>query len=200
MIERSALAALPGCLAALASCIACVAGCQTLPAEPTRDLLDERSGSTLAIVTRPLVFARERTDVAAYARDYATLVAVESNNGGRFRQYLLLYRWSTVDRRMSPPPSPTQGELVIEADGRVIDLGPLSDVPVDLSRRDELHVPANADPVVHAYAVDLGTLGFLAASRELTVRLPQESLATPFTLWKDGRPALARFVRHGLGS
>ena len=84
-------------------------------------------------------------------------------------------------------------------DRRVIELKPLPDIPVDLSRRHELHVPSNADPVAHAYAVDLQTLGFIAASRVLTLRMPQESLGTPFTLWEDGRAALAQFVRRASG-
>ena len=68
------------------------------------EIFDEETGSTLLVVSKPLVFARDRSDVAAHARDYATLVAVEDDRSGQYTQYLLLYRWSTVDRRMSPPP------------------------------------------------------------------------------------------------
>src|ERR1700721_2863548 len=95
------------------------------PPPAPREILDEQSGSTLSVVASPLVFARERTDVAAHARDYATLVAVEVDNSGKYSEYLLLYRWSTVDRRMSPPPDQSAGELKIFADGRAIDLQPL---------------------------------------------------------------------------
>ena len=68
------------------------------------EIFDEQSGNTILVVPKPLVFARERLDVAAHARDYATLVAVEIDQSGKYSEYLLLYRWSTVDRRMSPPP------------------------------------------------------------------------------------------------
>ena len=89
-----------------------------MPAAPTQEILDEQSGNTLLVVAKPLVFARERTDVAAYARDYATLVAVEMDQSGKYSEFLLLYRWSTVDRRMSSPPDPSAGELRILAEGR----------------------------------------------------------------------------------
>ena len=92
-----ALLALPACSSSLR------------PPAASREILDEQSGTTLTVVAAPLVFARERTDVAAHARDYATLVAVEIDNSGKYRTYLLLYRWSTVDRRMSAPPDPSAG-------------------------------------------------------------------------------------------
>src|ERR1700736_4752869 len=144
--------------------------CTGLPAaRPSPEIFDEESGNTLLVVPKPLVFARERTDVAAHERDYATLVAVEIDQSGKYSEYLLLYRWSTVDRRMSPPPDPQAGELKILADGRVIDLMPLEQVPIGLSRRRELHLPEHGDVVAHAYAIDVSTLRFIAESRDIAV-------------------------------
>jgi hypothetical protein len=160
------------------------------------EIFDEQTGNTLSMAAAPLVFARPRTDVAANERDYATLVAVEIDQSGKFNDYLLLYRWSTVDRRMSPPPDPNAGELRILAEGRVIDLMPLDQVPISLSRRRDLHVPEHGDVVAHAYPIDVTTLRYIALSRELTVHMPQESLDTPFGLWEDGRKALGRFLQR----
>jgi hypothetical protein len=159
-------------------------------------MLDEQTGSMVSTVDRPLVFARERTDVAAHARDYATLVAVELDQSGRNSDYLLLYRWSTVDRRMSPPPDAEAGSLQIVADGRTVDLTPLDRVPLDLSRRKELHLPEHGDVVSRGYKVDVGTLRYIATSREVTLRMPQEKLDLPFTIWGDGRKSLGRFVQR----
>ena len=145
-----------------------LSACAAAPRQAaSHEFLDEQTGTTLSVVAKPLVFARERTDVAAHARDYATLVAVEVDNSGKYREYLLLYRWSTVDPRMSPAPDPHAGELRILADGRVIDLMPLEQMPVSLSRRRELHVPDHGDVIAHAYPVDSSTLRFIASSREL---------------------------------
>ncbi len=175
--------------------LAALPACSGTPALRPREILDDRSGSTLSVVARPLVFARERSDVAANARDYATLVAVEIDQSGNYHDYMLLYRWSTVDPRMSPPPASDQGELRIIAEGRDIDLKPLPELPVGLGHGRELHIPAHGDVIAHAYAVDATTLRYIAESRELYVRMPQESLATPFALWEDGRAALAQFAR-----
>jgi hypothetical protein len=160
----------------------------------TREVLDEQTGNTLIVAAKPLVFARERSDVAAHARDYVTLMAVAVNESGRYTEYLLLHRWSTVDRRMLPPPDPSAGELRILAEGRKIDLVPLEQVPMSLSSRPELHGPKHGDAITRAYKVDLQTLHFIAASRALAVRMPQEPLDMPFGLWGDGRASLTQFV------
>jgi hypothetical protein len=159
-----------------------------------RQILDEQSGNSLFVVTKPLVFARERSDVAAHTRDYATLVAVAVDESGTFSEYLLLHRWSTVDRRMLPAPNPNAGELRILGEGRTIDLAPLEQVPLTLSSRPELHGPKHGDAITRAYKVDLPTLHFIAACRALIVRMPQEPLDTPFALWRDGRASLTQFV------
>jgi hypothetical protein len=171
-----------------------LASCATQPPEGGEEFFDEQSANTLLVVAAPLVFARERSDVAAHARDYATLVTVEIDAAGDYTQYLLLYRWSTVDRRMSPPPDADAGALRIVADGRSIELQPLARLPVSLGKRRELHVPKHDDVVCRGYKIDPATLEFIATSRELKLRLPQESLAMPFTLWEDGRSALRQFL------
>jgi hypothetical protein len=169
--------------------------CSSVPrSAASQEIFDEQTGNTMLVVAKPLVFARTRSDVAAFARDYATLVAVEVDQSGKFNDYLLLYRWSTVDPRMAAPPGPNQGELKILTEGREIDLTPLEQLPVSLSRRKQLLVPDQGVVVAHAYKIDAATLAFIASSRELTVRMPQEQFDAPFTIWEDGRGALAKFA------
>jgi hypothetical protein len=60
-------------------------------------------------------------------------------------------------------------------------------------------VPDTTDAAMRAYVTDFETMKLIAASHALTVRLPQESLSGPFELWRDGRPALAQFVKQFSG-
>src|SRR5579864_5666129 len=93
-----------GLLMALAALLSCTTQGPHRPpstsasasASASTEIFDEQTGSTLLVVSKPLVFARDRSDVAAFARDYATVVAVEDDRSGEYTQYLLLYRWSTV--------------------------------------------------------------------------------------------------------
>ena len=181
---------------ALLLSLTALASCAANPPRAAQELFDEQNGSTLTVAAKPLVFARTRSDVAAHARDFATLVAIENDRSGEYQQFLLLYRWSTVDKRMSPPPGADLGKLKILADARSVELTPLQGLPVSLKKRRELHVPAHGEVSAYAYAVDAALLRFIASSRELAVRMPQEPLDTPFALFEDGRPALLDFVKR----
>ena len=175
--------------------LAALASCTTAQAPPApREFIDETTANTVLVTGAPLVFARDRTDVAAHARDYLTLVGIEVDISGKYQQFLLAYRWSTVDPRMSAPPPATAGALTIIADGRTIELQPLPKLPVGLERGEPLLVPNHGAVVAHGYAVDVPLLRYLAGSRILVARLPQEPLDLPLRLWEDGRGALGNFV------
>jgi hypothetical protein len=92
-------------LLAMLTVLAMLTACTSSRLAPSHEIFDEQSGMTLEVVSMPFIFARERSDVAAHARDYATLVAAEIDRSGEYSDFLLLYRWSTVDRRMSAVPS-----------------------------------------------------------------------------------------------
>ena len=57
-------------------------------------------------------------------------------------------------------------------------------------------MPDTTDVTLSAYVTDFETMERIATSHELTVSLPQAPFDAPFSLWRDGRPALARFVKE----
>jgi hypothetical protein len=176
--------------------LAALSSCATAPPQAPREFIDEHTANTPLAVASPLVSARDRLDVAARARGYVTLVGLEIDASGKYRQFLLTYRWSTADPRISPPTTAAAGDILIIADGREIKLKPLDQLPISFSLRAELLVPNNRVVSAHAFLVDVEVLRFMAASRAITVRLPQESLDMPFGLWEDGRGALTEFLKH----
>jgi hypothetical protein len=186
--------------------LAAVAACSSLPPGP-RDLLDEHTGATVTVVGAPITFARE-PDGPPSARqpnanandqsshDFLTLVAIQKDDDGKYTQVLLLYRWSVFFSPVSSSPEEGAGKLIIEIDGHAIELQPLKQLPAGLPKPKDLFVPDTTAAAMHAYVTDVETMRLIASSHELTVRLPEESLSDPFTLWRDGRPALAQFVKQ----
>jgi hypothetical protein len=172
-----------------------LASCASRPPAASQEIFDESDASTLLVAAKPIVFARERSDLAAHARDYATVVAVEIDISGDYSDYLLVYRWSTVDRRMLPPPDPAGGAMRIVADGRVLNFKPIDKLPVNFAQRRELHMPKHDDVAPRGYKVDAETLHFIATSEDLTLRMPQEPFDVPFKLFEDGRRALLEFLK-----
>lgn len=178
-----------------------LSGCATAPSAP-HSVLDERTGVTINAVSAPLVFVRIHGDANTGARDYVTLVAAEQDNAGRYTDLFLMYRWSISFHGMAPEPAQNAGRLVLLADGHDIELQPLERIPVDISLAKALFVPEGDRVAKYAYHVSLETMRAVAASHELAVRLPQEpeEPQTPFTLWRDGRPALTQLVSQLSGS
>ena len=184
---------------ALMSVLLAFAACESAPPAP-RALLNENTAVTLTIVAAPLLFARVRYVTTDAGHDFATLVAVEKDEAGKYTDLLLLYRWSIPSYGGSPAPEESAGRLLIQADGHEIELQPLELMPIDLSRRKELFLPERVDVVMHAYATDFETMRLMAMSHDLTLRVSQDPLDAPFWLWRDGRPALALFVKQLSGS
>ena len=173
--------------------LAALAACSSLPPNP-RDVLDESTGATVTIVGAPITFSGEPDTESAH--DYLTLVAVRTDEAGRFTELLLLYRWSGYLRPAPGSTGKSAGELLIEIDGRTLELQPLQRLPAGLPKPKDLFVPDATEGDLTAYVTDVETMRLIATSRELSARVPQEAGSAPFKLWRDGRPALAQFVKQ----
>jgi len=171
-----------------------LSGCVMPPVEP-RTVLDETSGASLTVVDQPLVFARERRDVAVQARDYLTFVAAEINEQGRRQLVWVVHQWSTIDARAADYRPAPDTPLLLVADGRDLRLKPIGDSrALRYVHNPALLAPEDANTVTTAYAVDAATLEFVATSRQLSAAFPESRLTLPFSLWTDGRAALQRFL------
>jgi hypothetical protein len=191
---RSAISAL-----ASASFLVALAACSSAPSAP-RAVLDEKTGVTINTVAKPLLFARVRTDISGFAHDYVMLVALESDNAGKYMQLFLLYRWPIAGGAEPQQSGQPGGELLIEADGHEIDLHALDRVPIGMTGSKQLFAPQGNDVATFAYRTDFETMRTIAMSHDLSVRMPQEPPDMPFAIWQDGRAALAQLVNQLNGS
>jgi len=177
--------------------LAAMAACSSLPTGP-RDLLDESTGITVTVVAQPIVLEPDFSDAAPH--DFLTLVAIQQDDDGKYAAFLLLYRWTAFYGEAPPAPAADAGELVMNVDGRSLDLHPLAHLPKGLPQPKDLFVPDTRESAMRAYATDLETVRLISASQQFSVRLPQEAPNGSFKLWQDGRPALGQFVKHLSGS
>lgn len=169
--------------------------CASLPPAEPLSFLDERTGITLTLVDEPLVLARDRRDLAANSRDYLTLVALTRNQSGRITTGLLVYRWSTIDDRVTRA-TPGDSKLVIVADGRDIRPVPLNELPREFtpSALHSLWRPPISEVSTTAYAMDGPTLRFIAQSARISAFFDRPGEDLPYLLWRDARAALERFT------
>jgi hypothetical protein len=171
-------------------------GCATSHGPPPpRSYLDERSGVSVSVAAQPLIFARERNDLAASARDYVTLVAVVLDNSGHLQHVLMGYRWSTVDARLDPLRPDDRAPLVITADDRRFVLTPEARSLQDIGLYSPIKLPSIPPRGVRVYLTDLAALRFLAAARSLRMQVGTDELSAPYQIWQDGRSALTALVQ-----
>lgn len=172
---------------------ACVAEPQVMPNKPT-EYLDEVTAATITAVAQPLIFARERRDLAANARDYVTLAAAAVNRSGKIQYKLVTYVWSTVDTRTRALET-NNSAIVLIGDDRRIRLAPTGRTAQQHGIAQPIHEPPGPTLAPVVYETDLETLRFLAAARSLAVQLGDDSVALSYSIWDDRRDALAQFVR-----
>ena len=174
------------------------------------EYLDERTGATVTVTHEALVFAFERSTLAANARDYVTLTAVEVDRSGHLQVYLIGYFWSTIDRRNgSQLADLAQHPIEVSADGRVIRLVRATQFPKDLLDGKRLLAPQSSHVESAAYVVSRELLQYLAASKHLSLAFALDSQDADsqsdaaldaerdiYQPWGNGQRALAAFVER----
>ena len=185
-----------GCLCALglgALLASAGAAGRAPPAQP-EEYLDEQTGATVDVVDSPLVFARERSERAANARDSVTLAAASVNRGGKLEYVLVAYVWSTLDPRFAAA-SGLADSLLLVADDRRIRLDAAGRSPADLGIARPVHAPSGQDVKPLVFPTDLATLRFIAAARNLAMQTQSGADTVSYELWDDQRRSLDRYVR-----
>lgn len=161
--------------------------------DPVRQYLDEVTAASITAAVEPLIFARERSDLAVNARDYVILTPIEVNVMGKRNYFWSAYIWSTIDRRDREPVVAPDDELVLVADGRPIALR--SDAKT-LRDHGLAQAPTRAPArtaVPALYLADRESIGYVAHAAELHVELIHDGGNEQFALWKDGRAAVRAF-------
>jgi hypothetical protein len=174
---------------------AAMGACTSMPGTrgPT-EFLDEKTAATVSVAAKPLVFARERTDLAAHARDYVTLVGAAVDRSGAVDYFLFAYFWSTVDRRDTQVGSPPEGEFTIAADDRRILPHLEGHSTQDAGVGSAVRAPPGHRWSLNVYRTDITTLRYLGEAQRLGVITSSAPEPITYDLWDDQRSALRALV------
>ena len=163
--------------------------------EPT-EYLDEETAATITVVAQPLVFAYAHRELAANARDYATVAAAAVNEAGKIHYVLILYFWSTVDPRLRTDAPPAAEPLALQADDRSISLSLRGHSAHEAGIGIPVHAPPGNPVIPNVYSTDLPTLRYLVAAHRLSLRTDSGGAPQAYELWEDRRAALRAFVQY----
>ncbi|MBS0419517.1 MAG: hypothetical protein JSR66_17535 [Proteobacteria bacterium] len=178
-------------------------GCVTTSdTEAPQEYLDNETAATVLVAARPLVFARDRPELAVHMRDYVTLAAAAVDRMGKTDYVLIAYFWTTLDAHgregesaMPGGADPRTRELIIVADDRRIRLRSGAVSAHDMGIGEAVHAPPSRAAIQVLYRVDLATLRFLSAAHHLALLQDVNDPTSSFQLWSDRRPALNGLVR-----
>ncbi len=177
-------------LAALSACTAT----GSFPAP--REYLDEKTAATVTVVAEPLVFARERRELAAHSQDYVTLTAASVNRSGAIDYFLFAYFWSTLDRRNRPGGSDFQAAdaIALAADDRLIRPPLMGHSAQEAGVGTAVHAPPHHRWALNVYRTDVATLRFLVEARHIAVVTPSPEGPITYEVWDDERRSLRGLV------
>ncbi len=176
-----------------------------------RAYLDQSTGVTVKTVGRPLVFARARPNFAVHMRDYITLAAASVDRAGKLSSILIAYYWTTFDPHGQDGDSAVNSrtgsghpagedmrpeELILVADDRLIRLVKLERSAHEAGIDERAHAPPVGSGPPTVYGIDLPTLRYIAAARNLSAQTRTGDTVLDFEMWEDGRPALAQWLQH----
>jgi hypothetical protein len=165
--------------------------------KPVFEYLDEQTAATVTAALQPLIFARARSDLAANARDYVSLVPIEINRSGTRRYYWFGYQWSTIDRRTSGDAQQREAEqFVLLGDGRPIRLQPVSGTPREHGiARSPLSEPRRG-AVALLFEAEPASISYVGRATDLSLVLIRGGLNEDYALWRDERAALQGFASY----
>lgn len=158
-----------------------------------RQYLDASTAATILTIREPLVFARERTELAVNARDYFYLVPVDVNRSGKHSLYWLAYAWSTIVSRGDTLLFQKSDELVLVADDRPIALHRANETLREAGIAELPLRPPVKNAQLLLFGADRDTLSFAGAAAQLSLHLIGEGGNQIFAPWRVRNRVLQEF-------
>lgn len=175
--------------------VALLAGCATDSTTVT-EYLDPQTAVTIRAVAMPSVYSHDMPELAANVRDYLSVGAVEVNNMGKRRHYLVLVSWSTIDwRRTRVSPVPAVEHLGYSVAGTRRDLTLASHDARTLGIGTPLFRPDSGYLSESWFAVSAADLRAYAAAPPETLEIEEPSGTLTYVSWRRADAALQEFVR-----
>lgn len=168
--------------------------------ELVSDRLDPLTGVTVTSATKPLVFYRDRSAQAAYAKDYVYLGPIEVNNMGHRDYFIWLGIWGSSDSADRSSQMNDFETVVVYADGEPLSLEVDGWTPESIGLSESAYVKPVASATDGYYRVTIDQIRLMAEARDLEVRAgstyPQHY--APWDSASDASASMQAFLREVL--
>lgn len=162
-------------------------GCSTSSAM-VNSRLDPETGVTITYVSTPLVFYKDDSGRAAYARNFVHLAPVQVNQTGNLRYYLWLGIWNTTGDERSDETRDGFESVIVFADGEPLPLGVSGWTTSAISASYPVYVKPVASAADAYYEVTADQIRLIATARNLRLMTTGPRQHT-FELWDEQQTA-----------
>jgi hypothetical protein len=170
------------------------------PNSAIQSKLDPKTSATITYSQTPLVFYRDDSGKAAFARNYLHLGPLEVNRMGSIHYYLWLGIWNTMQDAGSGESHDGFESIVIFVDGEPLPLELSGWSQADIGASEAVYVRPVATATDAYYEITIDQLRLIAASKDLRVQ-PAGAGTRGYELWdeqKSARKALNEFLKNSL--
>lgn len=154
---------------ALALAVLGMAACAS-QSELVAQKLDPVTSVTISYNTTPMIFYRDMSGRAAYARDFVDMAAFEVNRMGSYRYYVWLGIWNTIQGVPTTRLRDGFESVVIFADGEPLPLEVAGWTPDSFGGSEPVFVKPVASAIDAYYAVTVDQLRLIAAAQDLRLQ------------------------------
>ena len=155
--------------------------------------LDPLTAVTITYNETPLVFYRDNSGRAAFARNFVHLAPLEVNRSGGFRYYLWLGIWNTLQNDGAGESRDGFETVVVYADGEPLPLELAGWTAAAIGASEPVYLRPVSSAADAYYEVTVDQLRLIAASGELRIQTtgprPQS-----YELWDEQKSAKADLI------
>lgn len=162
------------------------------------DRLDPLTGVTVTSATKPLVFYRDRSAQAAYAKDYVYLGPIEVNDMGQRNYYIWLGVWGSSDSADRSLQMDDFETVVVFADGEPLSLEVDGWTPTSIGLSESAYVKPVASATDGYYRVTIDQIRLMAEARDLEIRAGSTHPQTYFPWDSASTASMQAFLREVL--
>jgi hypothetical protein len=164
------------------------------------DRLDPLTGVTVTSAAKPLVFYRDRSAQAAYAKDYVYLGPIEVNNMGHRNYFIWLGVWGSSDSADRSSQMDDFETVVVFADGEPLGLEVSGWTPQSIGMSESAYVKPVASATDGYYRVTIDQIRLMAEARDLEIRAGSSHPQTyaPWDSATTGSASIQAFLREVL--
>lgn len=183
----------------LATVVMVVSACSTSPGL-VRQKLDPLTSVTISFNRVPMVFYRDDSGRAAYARDYVHLAPLEVNRGGSYRYFLWLGIWNTNQESRSEQSRNGFESVVIYADGEPLPLEISGWTAEAIGASESVYLKPVASATDAYFEVTADQIRVIAEARDLRLQStgPRRESYEPWDDQISAKASLAEFLNASI--